>query len=98
MSLIEDRGEHVLSPSVCGMEGLMVPMQKGRCTFFTNAGLCKIHNSGFKPIECRLASCRPAAGTGEAETNEMFAMWRSPAGQAAIEKWLEKWSARMIAK
>lgn len=31
----------------------------GWCTFRTPDGLCELHDKGLKPLECKLASCRP---------------------------------------
>lgn len=31
---------------------------KGACTFYTEAGLCQLHDLGLKPMEGRLADCK----------------------------------------
>lgn len=33
-------------------------LEKGRCTFQTDEGLCELHDMGLKPTEGRFASCR----------------------------------------
>ncbi len=40
---------------------LMAPVleKNGWCTFRTQEGLCELHDKGLKPLEGKLASCRP---------------------------------------
>jgi Fe-S-cluster containining protein len=74
-----------LAPSIAGSEGKRYYHRMGRCTFLNHLDRCEIHQSGFKPVECRLGfSCR--AHTCPTEL-EMFAMWNTLEGKAAVEKW-----------
>jgi Fe-S-cluster containining protein len=74
-----------LAPSVIGSEGKRYYHRAGRCTFLNHLDRCEIHRSGFKPVECRLGfSCRPSTNPNELE---MFAMWDTPEGKSAVEKW-----------
>ena len=40
---------------------MIQPIQRedGWCTFRTSDGLCELHGKGLKPLEGKLASCRP---------------------------------------
>lgn len=73
------------------------PWKKGRCTFFTKAGRCSIHTSGFKPLECRTALlCGPGAqSAGQANSNVAFArIWDSEEGHRALRAWTDALAAR----
>lgn len=58
---------YMLAPAVRGYEGARAPDPSpfavllgegfGTCTFLTGAGLCEVHDSGAKPIECRILHC-----------------------------------------
>src|SRR5262245_51533200 len=59
---------YVLAPASLGCEGKDAPevdredlhniirgleWNKGRCTFFNDEGRCEVHESGFKPLQCK---------------------------------------------
>lgn len=53
------------------------------CTFFKD-GLCGIHDSGFKPQQCRTVY----ACTGQGDENIVLArLWWTPLGQEVVEQW-----------
>lgn len=61
---------------------------KGRCIFF-QSGLCRIHDTDFKPAECR-----SAFGCGKknsvSEHIEIGKLWDSADGRAAVALWKSK--------
>ncbi len=60
--------------------------KKGRCTFLEN-DLCTIHDSGFKPKQCRESlGCQTKTGP---DNYEMARHWDTEAGQAALVRWEE---------
>jgi len=79
-------GTVAVIPSIVGVEGKYDIFRPGRCTFLNKEGLCEIHDTGFKPIECRTGyGCKPSVDypTLEFINNE----WNSNAGVAVIQKW-----------
>ncbi|MFL6764533.1 MAG: hypothetical protein ACJ8FO_04980 [Sphingomicrobium sp.] len=85
-------GMFALAPSVAGREGRAGWHGLGRCTLLTADGRCEIHDSGFKPVECRTGyGCHDGPDLPKVE--EMWAMWRSPEGKAAVELWQSRVSA-----
>jgi Fe-S-cluster containining protein len=58
---------------------------KGRCTFLKD-GLCEIHSSGFKPVQCRKSfECR---GNPEYPDNYAVArLWDTEEGRAVMAMW-----------
>lgn len=64
---------------------------KGRCTFL-NKGLCEIHDSGFKPLQCRDAFCCDE-GTrkydrSDRDSNVSVAkLWNTEEGRAIVRAW-----------
>lgn len=89
MSAVRERGVYALAPSIAGAEGEITIFWPGCCNFFTQEGKCEIHNSGFKPVECRAGyGCRPTPEYPE--IGVMYELWRSTDGIKAIELWLEE--------
>ena len=86
---------HVLAPASVGCEGwyapefdiweLMIgPPNKGKCIFF-KTGLCEIHESGFKPLQCREAlACGEKVGI---DNYEMARLWNSDDGRELVDFW-----------
>lgn len=100
ISVGNDEMIFVLGPACVGHEGDMAPAtpddfftawfwEKGRCTFLTAQDLCEIHDSGFKPVECREASgCQPRPDFDRDADLRMFAeAWGSERGLALMERW-----------
>ena len=49
---------------------------------------CEIHDSGFKPVECRLSKlCEPKKGMTD---EERLDPWRTAVGRAVIQIWREE--------
>jgi Fe-S-cluster containining protein len=104
---------YVLAPASLGHEGEDAPAMttladlfaflsgsgywKGQCTFLKN-DLCAIHDSGFKPFQCR----RAFVCSGEedaASTNRMVARaWDTRIGRDAIMAWRRALQAKGIPK
>jgi Fe-S-cluster containining protein len=61
----------------------------GRCVFLNVDGRCAIHDSGFKPTECRAALlCRDGKSKAPDRKHESTKQaWRSPVGAAVIGIW-----------
>lgn len=58
----------------------------GRCVFFTRDSLCSIHDSGFKPAECR-ATLTCKRETADRQHDNTKAAWASWVGQAVVKIW-----------
>ena len=56
------------------------------CIFFVE-GLCKLHTSGYKPIEGRLANCKEKSETQGNLHLEVAKLWNSPLGRSTIVRW-----------
>lgn len=97
---------YVLAPASDGYEGqdapefpfmslieaiLAPPFIKGRCVMFGRDGKCRLHDSGFKPFQCRSSLlCDPDQDTSctAPDSNwEMARQWNTPLGRAVIEEW-----------
>ncbi|MBK8094778.1 MAG: hypothetical protein IPK32_23125 [Verrucomicrobiaceae bacterium] len=89
---------YVLAPASIHCEGGNAPelnyfamllgwVKKGRCTFLEN-DRCTLHDSGFKPKQCRESlGCQTKTGP---DNYEMARHWDTEAGQAALARWEEK--------
>lgn len=93
----------VLSPAIVGYEGKDAPddlaggpfallfgssSSVGGCTFFKD-GLCGIHESGAKPLECR-AAYHDREEEYEAVENmhlEVARLWNSDRGRSLVARW-----------
>lgn len=88
LALVQQGDVYALAPAPVGKEGQEIEYQQGRCTFFTQWRRCEIHKSGFKPIECVTGfGCHRGPRPVHPDLMEMFAMWRSDAGRAAVRLW-----------
>lgn len=89
---------YVLAPASLGCEGKEAPeldnyfalllgfAKKGRCTFLEN-DLCSIHDSGFKPKQCR--ECLGCQKNNGPDNYEMARHWDTEEGKQALEMWAE---------
>lgn len=87
----EDAEVFQISPAIVGYEASPAPstarivaLGKGPCTFLKD-GLCEIHDSGFKPIQCRNA--HHSKGTVEPSVEEMETIWNTDEGRAVVAEW-----------
>lgn len=58
----------------------------GRCIFLNVDDRCEIHDSGFKPVECRHALlCAP--DDADKQHDRALAAWASPVGRFVLDLW-----------
>ena len=98
-----DERIYVLSAASLGFEGRNAPeigdtpefcfaafflgyAKKGRCTFLEN-NRCAIHDSGFKPKQCR--ECLGCQKNNGPDNYEMARHWDTDEGRAALKMWAE---------
>lgn len=66
----------------------------GRCTFLKD-GLCSIHDSGFKPIQCRTATgCVP--NPTFFDNFEVADLWRTKEAVAIVDEWINVHKSRLM--
>jgi hypothetical protein len=81
---LECEGEY--APEISFWDFLMGGVAcKGACTFLKD-GLCEIHTSGFKPLQCRVGS---NCGQPFLNNIDMARYWMGEAGAAAVARWCE---------
>ena len=83
---------YVLVPASIGHRGALAPFlgfevmfggPSERCVMLED-GLCTIHDSGFKPRQCRsVFACR---GEGDSKY-DIVPAWRAPEALALVERW-----------
>jgi hypothetical protein len=66
------------------LDGLMGEIYKGRCIFFENER-CSIHDSGFKPRQCRENFGHD--GHLNVDNYEMARLWDSDQGRTVVSRW-----------
>lgn len=82
---------YLLCPAVHGHESDDAPngsfwSGKGICSLLEN-NLCTIHESGFKPTECRMAfGCQNGSDSNETRLKIVHA-WNTPEGRAIVSNW-----------
>lgn len=95
---------YVLAPASRDCEGRDAPeldlfscdTEKGRCVLLTREGKCEIHDSGFKPIQCRTAlGCQRNVGQINYETARL---WDNDEGRAAVAEWMRAVGREAAAK
>jgi len=94
-----DENIYILAPASQGCEGQDAPEPlclfdyfmgwcKGRCTFLNAENRCDIHDSGFKPIQCREAlACTPSSRTGREGNFAVARLWDTPEGRTTLALW-----------
>jgi len=83
----------VLSPAFKGCEGFYALQEyAGNGCNFLNNGLCELHETGHLPLECRFCH-HLRKGLGQKCHADIERDWRTPAGQAMIKRWIEKYFA-----
>ena len=90
LELSPDRTCGVLSPAFRGCEGMFAFQEFSQCgcTFFSG-GLCALFGTGFSPLECRFCH-HERKGNGQECHAALEQDWRSPAGQALVQRWLAR--------
>ena len=77
----------VLAPAFFGCEGgfaLQGHAHRG-CSFLSN-GLCRLHGTGFMPLECRFCH-HDRRGQGQSCHDALERDWRTPPGQKLVLEW-----------
>lgn len=85
-----DTDTEVLCPAIIGYEGCRAPWGPyGSCSFLGADGLCAIHNSGAKPLECRAADCQHAERSEDSiECRPLIVTeWKTAKAKALIREW-----------
>lgn len=60
----------------------------GTCIFFNVDNLCEIHDSGFKPFECRGSKlCKPEVGVTD---EQRLGPWQTAVGRLVIKIWRDE--------
>jgi len=78
----------LVSPAIIGSEGRRAPrFPFGQCTFYTKAGLCKLHKPKLKPLEGRVVSCKHQSPNIHFHVAQL---WNNKAGRALVKVWKRK--------
>ena len=90
-----DERLYVLAPASFFCEGddapeldwleLTLGVGKGQCTFL-DGERCSLHESGFKPRQCREALCCTDPPSGP-DNYEMARLWQGAEGSAVLSEW-----------
>ena len=90
LSIVNQQGIEAIAPSVRGQEGKAVYFGGGRCTFYRK-GKCTIHETCFKPIECRTGFACDKNDPEMPTLRDIFKMWSEdqPVAQKARSMWKE---------
>ena len=80
----------VLSPAFMGCEKSIATNQfaKNKCTFLKN-DRCELYGTGLQPLECRFCH-HERRGLGPKCHAALEKDWKTPAGQALVEKWIKQ--------
>ena len=77
---------YLLTPAIIGRESGEAPAHpEGQCTFLDKAGLCRLHDSGLKPTEGRIALCNHR--TPHDLHEQIARTWGDDQAQALIDRW-----------
>jgi len=78
----------VLSPAFKGCERSIATNQFARngCTFLKN-DRCELHGTGHQPLECRFYH-HDRRGLGRKCHADLEKDWKTPTGQALVDKWI----------
>jgi len=87
LELSPDRSFGVVSPAFAGNEKefALQTHAANRCGFLRD-GRCELHATGFQPLECRYCH-HDRLGSGPACHAALERDWRTPAGQALVQRW-----------
>lgn len=86
----------ILSPAAQAYGGELAPPSPlfhgglGRCVFLTKDDQrCELHNSGYKPWECRNAHHANTSRDGRGVREAIAALWDTDHGRGVVERWRE---------
>jgi hypothetical protein len=82
----QGRTVYLLTPAIRGCEGGEAPpIPEGACTFLDAHHLCRLHSSGLKPTEGKLALCN---GRSPATLHEQIGQsWDNANGRELVYTW-----------
>lgn len=86
---------YILAPAVLGCEGHLAPecdgldallglWRKGRCVWLSGDMKCEIHDSGYKPLQCRSATHNDEEFV---DNYQMAVIWDTNEGKATVARW-----------
>jgi hypothetical protein len=80
----------VLSPAFKGCEKSLATNRfaKNRCNFLKDER-CELYGTGYQPLECRFCH-HERRGLGPKCHTALEKDWKTPAGQALVEKWISQ--------
>jgi Fe-S-cluster containining protein len=86
-----ERWVWVLAPASINNGGRTAParfwfLHEGEICVFLKNERCAIHDSGFKPVECRKYSCTTNSGI---ERRVIKRFWNTEFGKAVVNQWRE---------
>lgn len=80
---------YLLCPANTGSESQVADeWPVGKCTFLMQDGHCAIHDSGYKPLECRLARHDYVSGVNVHK--EVYLLWGEDEPQALVRQWAKE--------
>jgi len=62
---------------------------KGRCVFLNEDELCNLHDTAYKPAQCR-ANFGCTKTEKDLSNDDMAAMWRAPEAQELCRRWMSE--------
>ncbi len=85
----------ILSPASEGCEGDDAPdmpafafgWTKGRCVFLSPEGLCLLHDTPYKPLQCRTMISREQPPGEWIDNRAVRDLWDSDRGRALVARW-----------
>ena len=78
---------YILAPAIVGYGADNAPFwPSGRCILLSSDGLCKIHDSGFKPLEGAVADCQNDKAS-EGVREFIVSQWDTPKGKKLVQRW-----------
>jgi len=71
-----------------GFMAIAAGWTKGRCVLLKD-GLCEIHDSGFKPVQCREAlGCKAVdPRDGRSQNEDVMKLWDTDEGREVVKLW-----------
>jgi len=84
---IHGKTVELLTPAISGYQGQDAPFwPQGKCAFLDPEDHCLLHQSGLKPIEGRVSSCKGGVKLTEVH-HAIGALWAEDAGKEIVHSW-----------
>lgn len=108
MLLMQEGDVDALRPAIVGWEGLTIysgAAVRGQCAFLGASGSCQLHETGYKPLECRVAACASGTKLSAARAYNAYhdalrairSAWRTREGARVRRLWREALKAEASA-